>query len=129
MRNTRQKQAIREAFAEAGRPLSPEEALSGAQRRQQRLGIATVYRNIKALVEDGWLVAVNMPGKATRYELAGKKHHHHFHCSRCDKVYDLDGCVVSAKPRLPKGFTTVAHEFYLFGLCSGCAPSGHEVRA
>lgn len=123
-RNTKQKQAIREAFAEAGRPLSPEEALYGAQKHHKRLGIATVYRNIKALVEDGWLVSVDIPGKSTRYELSGKKHHHHFHCNRCDKVYDLDGCVASAKPRLPRGFTSVAHEFYLFGLCARCSAPG-----
>ncbi len=62
MRNTRQKQAIREAFAEAGRPLSPEEALDGAQRHYKRIGIATVYRNIKALLEDGWLVPSGSAG-------------------------------------------------------------------
>ena len=128
MRNTRQKQAIRKAFAEAGRPLSPEEALSGAHRHRKRIGIATIYRNIKALVEDGWLVPIDMPDKSTRYELSGKKHHHHFHCSRCDKVYDLEGCVASAKPRLPKGFTPLTHEFYLFGFCAGCTP-GRQARS
>ncbi len=129
MRNTRQKQAIREAFADAGRPLSPEEALDGAQRHYKRLGKATVYRNIKALVEDGWLVPVDMPGKSPRYECSGKKHHHHFHCSQCDKVYDVDGCVVGEKPRLPKGFTSLTHEFYLFGLCSRCSPRDHQAHA
>jgi len=128
MRNTRQKQAIRKAFAEAGRPLSPEEVLSGAQRHHKRIGIATVYRNIKALVEDGWLVPIDMPDKSTRYELSGKKHHHHFHCSRCNKVYELEGCVVPAKPRLPKGFTPLAHELYLFGFCSTCSPDKYRAR-
>jgi len=127
-RNTRQKQAIRETFSEAARPLSPEEALVGAQTRHKRLGIATVYRNIKALVEDGWLVPVEMPGKSTRYELAGKRHHHHFHCNRCDKVYEVEGCLASTKPHLPKGFTSTSHEFYLFGLCSGCSVRGRHVR-
>ena len=123
MRNTRQRQAIRAAFAEANRPLSPEEALSRAQRDYKKLGIATVYRNIKSMLDDGWLAPVYLPGKSTRYELSGKKHHHHFHCSRCDKVYELEGCVVSAKPRLPKGFVPVTHEFYLFGFCPECSPA------
>ena len=74
MRNTRQKQAIRKAFADAGRPLSPEEALSGAHGHHKRIGIATIYRNIKTLVEDGWLVPIDMPDKSTRYELSGKDH-------------------------------------------------------
>ena len=129
LRNTRQKQAIRDVFAEADRPLSPEEALRAAHRHHKRLGIATVYRNIKALVEDGWLVPVGVPGKSVRYELSGKKHHHHFHCNRCDKVYELEGCVASAKPRVPKGFTLLAHEFYLFGFCSTCSPGKHQAQA
>jgi Fur family ferric uptake transcriptional regulator len=129
MRNTRQKQAIRDAFAEAGRPLSPEEALSIAQKHYKRLGIATVYRNIKALLEDGWLVGIEVPGKSTRYELSGKKHHHHFHCNQCDKVYELEGCFAPAKPRLPKGFTPLAHEFYVFGVCAWCSPKLYHARA
>ncbi|HLH07281.1 MAG TPA: transcriptional repressor [Terriglobales bacterium] len=121
LRNTRQKQAIREAFSEAARPLSPEEALAYAQAHYKRLGIATMYRNIKALVEDGWLLPVEVPGRSTRYEVAGKRHHHHFHCKGCDKVFEVEGCVASSKPRLPRGFRSTSHEFYLFGLCSGCS--------
>jgi Fur family ferric uptake transcriptional regulator len=120
MRNTKQKQAIREAFASADRQLSPEEALREARRHYKRLGIATVYRNIRALVEDGWLVPIEIPGKSPRYELSGKKHHHHFHCGECDRVYELEGCVASIKMQLPKGFTALAHEVYLFGSCLAC---------
>ena len=61
-RNTRQKQAIRDAFIEADRPLSPEEALAAAQRLYATLGIATVYRNIKSLLAEGWLEPVSLPG-------------------------------------------------------------------
>src|SRR5579875_1103023 len=89
IRNTRQKTAIREAFAEADRPLSPEEVLRSAQQHHPGVGIATVYRNIRTLVEEGWLQPVEVPGDAARYELAGKKHHHHFQCNECGKLYDL----------------------------------------
>jgi hypothetical protein len=44
--NTGQKEAIRAAFLEENRPLSPDEALAFAQRRADALSIATVYRNI-----------------------------------------------------------------------------------
>ena len=72
IRNTRQKTAIREAFAGANGPLSPEEVLRSAQRHHPGVGIATVYRNIQTLVEEGWLQPVEVPGDATRYEVAGK---------------------------------------------------------
>ena len=123
IRNTRQKTAIREAFAGANRPLSPEEVLQSAQQHHPGVGIATVYRNIQTLVEEEWLQPVEVPGDATRYEVAGKKHHHHFQCNECGKLYDLEGCAAQSRPKLPKGFRASGHEFYVYGTCAACIPS------
>ncbi|MBO0910520.1 MAG: transcriptional repressor [Acidobacteria bacterium] len=121
-RNTRQKDAIRATFVETDRPLSPDEVLSYAKRGVDDLSIATVYRNLKAMVEEGWLVAVQLPGESPRYELAGKGHHHHFLCHDCRKVYELEGCIPSIKPKLPRGFRVVSHDLLLHGVCSACVP-------
>ena len=127
-RNTRQKQAIRDAFIEAGRPLSPEEALLSAQRHYQTLGIATVYRNIKALLADKWLEPVSLPGQATRYEVAGKAHHHHFHCRRCGCMYELGTCTDTVLPRTPRGFRVAGHELLLYGECARCSSPGRPAK-
>ena len=119
-RNTRQKSAIRDAFVSADRPLSPEEILSSAHERVEGLSIATVYRNIATLVKDKWLLPVDIPGEATRYEVAGKAHHHHFHCNSCGKVFELEGCEADIKPKLPRGFRATGHEFFLYGTCADC---------
>jgi Fur family ferric uptake transcriptional regulator len=119
-RNTRQKSAIREVFLAAGRPLGPQEVLDEAAKGIAGLGIATVYRNIRALVDEGWLTPVDLPGEASRYEVAGKEHHHHFHCRTCDKVFELPGCSLSVKPNLPKGFVATSHELVLYGTCALC---------
>ena len=50
-RSTRQNAAIRQAIAAAGRPLSPAEVLEAARREVAALGLATVYRTLKALVD------------------------------------------------------------------------------
>lgn len=120
LRKTRQKEAIRSAFIEADRPLSPEETLSFAQKQVEGISIATVYRNIGTLVEDKWLAPVEIPGDSTRYEVAGKEHHHHFHCNECDKVFEMEGCAVQVKPKLPRGFRVTGHEFFLYGVCGAC---------
>jgi Fur family ferric uptake transcriptional regulator len=125
-RSTKQKAAIRRAFAGADRPLSPGEALEYALERHPSIGIATVYRNIQALVEDGWLTAVEIPGQSARYELSGKEHHHHFQCNSCGKVYDLKGCIAQSKPKLPRGFSTTSHEFFLYGNCATCNSGAHQ---
>ena len=119
-RNTRQKDAIREAFANAGRPLSHEEALQLAQQRVDGLSIATVYRNINSLLDEKWLAPVEVPGDTTRYEVSGKGHHHHFQCNRCGKLFDLKGCGVEIKMAVPSGFRTTGHEFFVYGLCNAC---------
>ena len=130
-RNTRQKQAIRDAFIEADRPLSPEEALAAAQHHYGTLGIATVYRNIKSLLAESWLEPVSLPGQATRYEVAGKAHHHHFHCRKCGRMYELGGCAGTVLPRPPRGFRVAGHELLLYGNCARCAeiPASAKTRA
>jgi Fur family ferric uptake transcriptional regulator len=120
-RNTRQRRAIREAFLSADRPLNPNEVLELAAAGHEGIGIATVYRNIKSLVEEGWLTTVELPGESARYELAGKAHHHHFHCKQCGKVYELTGCLPGFKALAPPGFQVTGHEVLLYGVCKFCA--------
>ena len=120
VRDTRQKKAIRAAFSAAARPLSPEEAQAEAARLVKGISVATIYRNINALIEDAWLSTVDVPGEPARYEVAGKGHHHHFHCERCDRIYDLQGCTLQPKPKMPGGFKLTGHELFLYGLCAAC---------
>lgn len=119
-RNTRQKDAIRSAFLQADRPLSPEEILGLAQAEVRGLSIATVYRNVLSLADENWLVPVELPGEGKRYEVAGKEHHHHFRCNVCSKVFELEGCSIDIKPKLPRGFKASGHEFFIYGQCAAC---------
>ena len=78
IRNTLQRRAISRVFSVDVPPLTPYEVLLEAQQDIPALGIATVYRTLKSMVESGTLVVVNLPGEAARYELAEKKHHHFY---------------------------------------------------
>lgn len=119
-RQTRQRDAIRAALASAGRPLGPQEVLAAARGLQPGLGIATVYRTLKALTEEGSLRVVELPGTAARYEVAGKSHHHHFHCRSCDGVFEVEACPAGIRGLLPGGFRLEEHEIILYGRCAGC---------
>ncbi len=120
-RNTRQRGAIRRAFQRTDRPLSTAEVLDFARAEVGRLGIATVYRNIRAMLDEGWLVPVELPGEVTRYEVHGKAHHHHFQCRHCNRVFEVPGCVGTLAAILPPGFTLEDHEVVLYGRCPECA--------
>lgn len=120
-RSTRQRRAIREVFLEAGRPLSPQEVLELARRKVPSLGLATVYRTLKGLLEEGFLTPVALPGEPSRYEPAGQGHHHHFLCRLCGRVYELSGCDLTLEGHLPPGFLAEEHEVTVFGRCPECA--------
>lgn len=121
VRDTQQRRTIRRVFEQAGRPLSPAEVLAAARLEIRGLGIATVYRTINTLLEERWLVSVDLPGEAPRYERSGKDHHHHFHCRRCGRVYEIEGCGLAVDAAVPGGFRLEDHEVVLYGVCAACS--------
>ena len=119
-RKTRQRDAIRQVFEANEHPMGPQEILQAAQEFTPGLGIATVYRTLKALTEEGWLDPVELPGEPQRYEIAGKGHHHHFRCRTCDRVFEIEGCLTNLKRLVPQGFRIDRHEVVLYGTCNTC---------
>lgn len=101
--------------------MSPQEILDEGRKEVEGLGIATVYRTIRALEEEGWLESVELPGEPARYERAGKEHHHHFHCRSCDRVFEVEECPGDFAKVTPPGFRLESHDFVLYGLCDLCA--------
>ena len=122
-RDTAQQRAIREVCHNASRPLSIEEIFDLAKSEVPSLGQRTVYRIVRRMEEDGVVVPVAVSGQSDRYELAeiAASHHHHFHCTVCDRMFDVDGCVGKLAGLLPEGFTLEDHELTLRGRCESCA--------
>ena len=144
-RSTRQRSAIRAAIDAAQRPLSPQEVLAASQADVAGLGLATVaanavfaaitglatvYRNLKLLVEAGEIQLVTLPGDSARYEPARQAHHHHFQCTRCQRVFDVHSCPGDMSHMAPAGFLVERHDLTLYGCCPDCAPAarGKPVR-
>jgi Fur family ferric uptake transcriptional regulator len=63
------------------------------------------------------------PSLGTLYELAGKGHHHHFHCRACNRTLALavPGCALKEDAMVPDGFVVEEHQVFLFGICPSCA--------
>jgi Fur family ferric uptake transcriptional regulator len=131
-RSTRQQQAVEKALEHAGRPLSPAEIQEAASEWAPSIGLATVYRAVKRLVESGEAAPVDLPGESTRYETrhAAHRHHHHFHCEDCGRVYDVDACAPGVHDMAPPGFDVTRHEIVLYGSCEACvAEAPADARA
>lgn len=121
-RRTAQRDTIARVITEAPGPLTVEQILDAAQADLPNLGVATVYRTVKLLLETGEIQTVVLPDGVNRYESAQLGHHHHFRCRACGKVFDLDTCPVKlpANMKLPGGFVVDAHELTLYGTCPTC---------
>ncbi|MEM7680864.1 MAG: transcriptional repressor [Planctomycetota bacterium] len=117
-RKSRHRDAVQGLLQESEGPLSAAEVRDALE--ATGIGQATVYRLLNEGVEDGVFKAVEMPQGPTRYEPKDLPHHHHFECTACGKVFDIEGCPGGLKKLLPKGFSLEAHEVLLYGRCEAC---------
>lgn len=93
------------------------------------IGVATVYRNLSALVDEGLIACIQSYGKADRYD-GRMETHMHVQCVRCGKVIDI---FPSSKEEenevvehLCRVYNISEHAFMpalttLTGLCDECA--------
>ncbi len=114
---TRQRTAVQKALQDAGRPLTPAEIWQAARIESPGLGIATVYRSLRILMEMNAVEIVEIPGAPPHYE-SKKVHHHHFLCEVCHKVYVVDSCLPGMDRLTPQGFTLNRHTLTLYGVCA-----------
>lgn len=85
--------------------------------------MATVYRTLNALEKRGEVISVHLPQDNTRYEPAGRGHHHHFRCEDCEGVFELsESCPLNAYQgdTLPGGFKVNHHALTYYGICPDC---------
>ncbi len=89
------------------------------------IGIATVYRTIRLLVEIGIVTEHSFGEKKGYFELKTEKSpdHSHLICIRCGKIIEFEfDAVEKIKKKLTKQyrFKIEYHKCEIFGLCSKC---------
>lgn len=119
-RKTQQRQAIQTALAKAMGPLTIPELHREALRLAPGLGIATVYRTVRDMLEQGDVLQIGIPGEIPRYEDAHRSHHHFFQCRVCSRVFEIHECPADLHRMIPEGFELEDHEVFLFGRCKDC---------
>jgi Fur family transcriptional regulator, ferric uptake regulator len=122
---TRQAQAL--AAVLTGRPgfASAQEIHAELRRRGEPVGLATVYRHLQALSEQGSVDAIrdDASGETLYRRCATGEHHHHLTCRSCLRSVEVEGWAVeqwAARVAAENGFTDVGHTVELFGLCPEC---------
>ena len=110
-RGTRQAQALAVALENLPGFCSAQEIHAELRRKGEHVGLATVYRHLQALSEQGSIDAIRDASGETLYRQCGTSvHHHHLTCRNCGRSVEVEGRAVeqwAEKVAAEAGFTDV----------------------
>jgi len=127
-RVTRQRLLVADALASAGRQVTAQHLYDRLRRLEPRIGRATVFRTLEALVAAGVARRLEQDGHVYGYVACRPEHHHHLACDRCGRVEEIgEGYITPVAERLAAehGFQIDDARLDFYGLCARCAA---EVR-
>ncbi|KMY23807.1 ferric uptake regulation protein [Actinobaculum suis] len=96
-----------------------------------RIGLATVYRTLQSLVDEGSLDTIIEEGQTLYRACETTDHHHHLVCRICGKTVEIIPPNTEnwfTRVAAQAGFSDVEHTLELIGLCSKCAPKVAAVK-
>jgi len=123
-RSTKQRSAVSALLDEADAFLSAQDLHARLRERGDAVGLATVYRALQALVEDGDVDVLRTDDGESVYRRCSTGHHHHLVCRRCGRTVEVEGPTVETWARRvgsEHGFTAVEHVVEVFGVCGPCS--------
>ena len=119
-RRTEQRDAILNALRQARAPVTAQEL----HERLDGVGLATVYRNLQRLADEGEAEALRRESGEQAFLVCGGGHHHHLSCRVCGRVERIADCELGDWARgvgARHGFRDVEHRAELVGVCAACA--------
>jgi Fur family transcriptional regulator, ferric uptake regulator len=125
-RITPQREMIIEAIAHQGEHINADEVFSMVHERAQAINIATVYRTLDLLVEQGLASRIDLGEGRVIY--ANNHHGPHIHlvCRMCGQVFDADPDLLSSISRHLQAdyqFAADLQHISVIGLCKDCQAS------
>jgi len=119
---TAQRQAILDVINQSDKHWDADSVADALKSLGTPVGIATVYRGLAALADQGLILSIQLSDKK-RYERAGKAHHDHLVCTLCGAIEEF------CKPEIERlqdlvaeerSFEIEGHQLLLFGRCMTC---------
>lgn len=129
-RMTRQKRAVAAVLAETDEFSSAQELHARLREHGERVGLATVYAQLRALAEAGAVDSLRSESGESLYRRCGLSgHHHHLVCRQCGRAVELDAPEVEAWAQTlgrRHGFSELDHVLEITGICDRCAPAAQD---
>lgn len=120
-RATKQRRAVEQVLRETDDFISAQALHSRLRAQGDTVGLATVYRTLNAMAEDGRVDMLRVDDVEARYRLcASDEHHHHLVCRECGRTVEIEGPAVESwadSVAAENGFRDVSHTVEVFGTC------------
>lgn len=124
LKHSEQRDQILDVFLQTEKHVTVEELHKLVKGRYSNIGLVTVYRTLKLLVEAGLSDELFFEDGIARYEHKyNHKHHDHLLCTRCGEVVEV------IEPEIEKlqdklfnkyGYAPETHNLELYGICPKC---------
>ena len=122
-RTTRQLEQVFKALqGDHSHPFA-DEIYRRVHKRLPRISLATVYRNLHSLVEEGKIRTLLLDEQGARFDPETSQHDH-FVCARCGRVVDLflrRARQLDLSSLAKQGYVVTTHNLTVHGICRACA--------
>ena len=129
-RMTKQRQAVLDELTRVADFRSAQQIFEDLHSQGQRVGLATVYRSLQGLAEDGRVDTLRSTEGETLYRnCASEHHHHHLVCRKCGFTEEIEQSQIESwvmSVAMTHGFADVEHSLELFGVCTQCQMKAAE---
>jgi Fur family ferric uptake transcriptional regulator len=93
------------------------------RRREEHVGLSTVYRTLQTLADSGEVDVLRTEEGEALYRRCSTTHHHHLVCRACGRTVEVEGPTVerwSSAIAAEHDFADVSHTLEIFGTCPSC---------
>jgi Fe2+ or Zn2+ uptake regulation protein len=119
---TEQRAAVYDYLSGVAHHPTAEEVFLAVKAKVPRISLATVYKNLEALVQCGAVSKLTYGDASARYDIR-TDHHYHTRCLSCGKIWDLDakeGTELLKRIKPQAGFEVEDYRLELLGRCREC---------
>lgn len=119
---TAQRTAVFDYLSSVDHHPSAEDVFFAVKKKLPRISLATVYKNLEALVKHQAVSKLSYGDASARYDIR-TDHHYHARCLGCGKLWDLDAkngsdWLKQVKPQA--GFEVKDYRLEVLGYCRDC---------
>jgi len=125
-RLTNQKKAILDYLRSTSVHPDAYEVYNVVKKKLPQISLATVYRNLDTMAEKGLIKEIRLKHDRSNYDGMDYRHNH-FQCTKCDRVFNIDGDVLLNFEKISESEVVGLVEDYsvmLSGICVNCKKPG-----